>query len=99
MGVLKGNQSNTINKSQDVTTSLVGDKTALDVTLTDGTTVDLTPGATGSLISEEWDSVVVTSKNADGCPLTVEYSLAGSLIATITITYDVDGDLQTLVRS
>ena len=99
MGVIKGNQSNTINRSQDVTTSLVGDKTALDVSLSDGSTVSLTPGSTGSLISEEWDSVTVTAKNADGCPTTIEYALQGSLIATITIVYDTDGDLQSVVRS
>jgi len=103
MGVIKGNESNTTPITHDVTTSVVGDKTALDVTLASGSAVAVAPGSAvsingGSLVTEEFDSVVITSKNADGCPTGIEYSLAGVLVATLTLTYDVDGDLQSVSR-
>ena len=103
MGVIKGNESNTISNPSDVTTSVIGDKTALDVTLASGSSVAVSPGSAvsisgGSLVTEEFDSVVITSKNADGCPTGIEYSFGGTLVATLTLTYDADGDLQSVTR-
>jgi len=51
------------------------------------------------LISEDWDDFEVTSKNAAGCPTQVVYRLGAAVVATLDITYDVDGDLQRLQRS
>jgi hypothetical protein len=54
------------------------------------------------LITEPFDAIDMFSKNAAGDPLVIKYyqgGLAGTLIATLTITYDGDGDLKTVVRT
>lgn len=46
--------------------------------------------------------IEIASKNANGSPLVIHYytgGLAGTLVKTQTITYDVDGDLATMVWS
>lgn len=54
------------------------------------------------LVPEVYNYIEITSKNANGDPLTVEYKTGGAggvLVATLTITYDVDGDVQSVLRS
>ena len=54
------------------------------------------------LIPVVYDAISVTSKNANGDPLVVLYKvggLAGTTVATITMAYDVDGDLISVVRT
>lgn len=46
------------------------------------------------LVKEPFNDVEVTAKNATGAPLTILYRNDTTLIATVTITYDVDGDIQ-----
>lgn len=53
------------------------------------------------IINFKYDAFEVTSKTVDG-PTEVQYfigGLSGTLIATITITYDIDGDILTVVRT
>jgi len=52
-----------------------------------------------SVVKAPWDNFQVTAKNGAGCPTSTEYKLGSTLVATVTITYDVDGDLQSLVVS
>lgn len=52
-----------------------------------------------SVVKVPWDNFQVTAKNGAGCPTSTEYKLGSTLVATVTITYDVDGDLQSLVVS
>lgn len=61
-----------------------------------------TPQPMNALIDFEFDAIKVVTKDADGQPTQVEYykgGLSGTLIATLDITYDVDGDLATVVRT
>ena len=54
------------------------------------------------LVPTQFDYIEVTSKNAEGCPTEVEYKTGGSggiVVATLTITYDVDGDLESVART
>jgi len=51
------------------------------------------------LVPREFDDIEITQKNAEGDPEIAIYRSAGSVVATLTITYDIDGDLQRVVRS
>lgn len=56
----------------------------------------------GSLTPVSFDAINITSVNGNGDPLTVLYysgGLAGTLVATLTITYDGGDNLQTVVRT
>ena len=61
-----------------------------------GISADDFPG----LIDFEYDSLEVTSKTDDG-PTGISFYEGNltTLVATMTITYDVDGDIQTVVRT
>jgi len=100
-GQIKGNEAVNVPSTHDVTTTPNDNKVGLDVHIIKDSSLDGSPApvSAGNIITEEFDSVAVTAKNSDGCPTTVEYSLAGDLIATLTITYDVDGDLQSVTRT
>ena len=55
----------------------------------------------GNLIDVDFDYVEATSKDAFGSPLGIIYKTGGAvgtLIATLTLTYDVDGDFLTLTK-
>jgi len=52
-----------------------------------------------SVVKVPWDNFQVTAKNGAGSPTSIEYKLGLTLVATVTITYDADGDLQSLVVS
>lgn len=97
MGVIKGFVQNNVGDTSDVTVTSGGvdGKTYLDVAISP----DSSLGGQGKLVTEDFDSVSVTSKNAEGCPLIVEYRLGTDLVATVTITYDVDGDLQSVSKA
>jgi hypothetical protein len=51
------------------------------------------------LIPMAFDQVAITSKNANGDPLVILYKLATVTVATLTCTYDIDGDLSNVVRT
>lgn len=50
-------------------------------------------------IDVEWDTLSVTSKDANGNPLVITLEKDSVLSRTLTFTYDVDGDLTTVVKS
>ena len=54
------------------------------------------------LIPAQYDYIEVITKNSDGCPTLVEFKTGGAggiLIATLTIVYDIDGDLASVART
>jgi len=51
------------------------------------------------LIPMSFNEVVISSKNANGDPLVILYKLATVTVATLTCTYDIDGDLTNVVRT
>lgn len=51
------------------------------------------------LIPTAYDRITITSKNVNGDPLVVLYKSSGSTVATLTITYDGDGDIADVVRT
>lgn len=81
-------------KQEHITHTRDGDKIALDVNVASGSLQ-----AGGSIVSENFDRFDVTALTADGCPTVVEYRLEGALVATVTITYDVNGNLESVVKS
>lgn len=58
-------------------------------------------GQNSGLLNFQFDSFDVTAKDVNG-PTEVKYytgGVGGTLVATITITYDVDGDIDTVERT
>jgi hypothetical protein len=49
------------------------------------------------VFSKPFDEIEVTAKNSDGDPTIITSKLNTTLVQTVTITYDVDGDFQKLV--
>jgi hypothetical protein len=54
---------------------------------------------TGQLVPNKFDKIEVLSKNITGDPLVVRYSQSGSTVATLTIIYDIDGDITSVART
>jgi cell fate (sporulation/competence/biofilm development) regulator YlbF (YheA/YmcA/DUF963 family) len=53
----------------------------------------------GMLIPFAFDSISVPSYNANNDPLIVIYGNGGAIVATLTITYDGDGNISTVERT
>jgi hypothetical protein len=51
------------------------------------------------LVPVAFDQVTISSKNGNGDPLVILYKLATVTVATLTCTYDIDGDLSDVVRT
>lgn len=51
------------------------------------------------LVPEKFNGVFITLKNGNGDPLTVEYRQGITVVATLTMRYDIDGDLESVVKS
>lgn len=51
------------------------------------------------LVPSEIDQITVTSQNANGDPLIIEYRRSMVLVATLTFTYDVAGNFQSVTRT
>lgn len=54
------------------------------------------------LVPKQYDYIEVLTKNVNGDPTSVQYKtggIGGTLVATLTIVYDVDGDLLSVTRS
>ncbi len=51
------------------------------------------------LIPTSFDEVLISSKNGNGDPLVILYKKATVTVATLTCTYDIDGDLTNVVRT
>lgn len=81
------------------------------VALGDGTnTVSVTPAASGSVgaldtvdkatvFTKPFDTLEVLTKNDDGDPLTIQSRYTSNNVQLATITYDVDGDFQSVIVS
>lgn len=52
-----------------------------------------------SLIKKRFDGIFVTARNGDGDPTTIEFRLGASVVNTVNITYNVDGDVDTVIVS
>lgn len=51
-----------------------------------------------SLVTEPFNSATVNSKNANGDPTQITYKFGATTVAVLTITYDGDGDLQSITK-
>jgi hypothetical protein len=54
------------------------------------------------MVPVEFDFIDITSRNVAGDPLVIVYKTGGSggtTVATLTLTYDVGGDLKTVTRT
>ena len=51
------------------------------------------------LVPREFNEIEITAKNAEGDPTTVIYRSNAEVVATLTIVYDIDGDLQRVTRA
>jgi hypothetical protein len=51
------------------------------------------------LVPVAFNEIIISSKNGNGDPLVILYKLATVLVATLTCTYDIDGDLSNVVRT
>lgn len=61
-------------------------------------------GVGGALVTEPFDYVEMTNSTIAGqvVPTTIEYrsgGASGTLVATLTLTYDVDANLETITRT
>ncbi|MDW8348101.1 MAG: hypothetical protein RML94_14155 [Bacteroidia bacterium] len=56
--------------------------------------IDIMP--INALIKKVFDNITITAKNANGDPLTILYKLGMTTVATLSLTYDSDGDLQSV---
>lgn len=52
-----------------------------------------------SLVPREIDQITFVSVTPDGDPLVIEYRKSGNLVATLTITYDMNGHFQSVTRT
>lgn len=78
------------------TGTTAGTKRLQDVILYDASG---NPTGLSSLVPFSYDQVAITSKNANGDPLIVLYKKSSVTIATLTLTYDGDGDLTNVTRT
>jgi len=54
------------------------------------------------LVPEMFDFIDIVSRNANGDPTVIDYKIGGSggiTVATLTLTYDIDGELKTVGRT
>jgi hypothetical protein len=66
-----------------------------------GTGSSITPEDFPGLLNFKFDSFEVTTKTIDG-PTEIKYytgGIGGTLVATITIVYDLEGDIESVERS
>lgn len=57
--------------------------------------LDVVPA--NALIKKRYDSIVITARNADGDPTQIEYRLGTTVMQTVNITYNLDGDIDSVV--
>lgn len=50
-----------------------------------------------ALVKKHYDSIVVTARNLDGDPTQIEYRLGTTVVKTMNITYNIDGDVDSVV--
>lgn len=78
------------------TGTTAGTKRMQDVILYDASG---NPTGLSSLVPFSYDQITITAKNGNGDPTTVLYKKSSVTIATLTLTYDIDGDLSDVTRS
>jgi hypothetical protein len=52
-----------------------------------------------ALVSDPFDTITVTAQDANSNPTSIAYSFKGNLVATLTITYDANGNFQSVAKS
>lgn len=52
-----------------------------------------------SLVRTMYDGIFVTATNLDGDPTTIEFRLGSTVVQTLNITYDLDGNVVSVVSS
>lgn len=97
MGIIKGQLANNDAEVKEVTVSEEGSKTLLDVNIASGDATQTTElqeinnKLLGNVVPSDWDDInitYVTSGNGTGEIETVTYSLEGSPIVTLSLSYD-----------
>lgn len=82
----------------DTDSIAIGDKAS-------GVTAKVTPDGSlqvisfNQLVPAKFDKIEVLAKNIGGDPVSVRYSQTGTTVATLTIVYDLDGDISSVSRS
>ena len=79
-----------------------GAKGALAIEILDAGGEQVVGFGGSALVTEKFDYVAVTSANGAGDPLVIEYRLGGSggtLVATLTLTYDGSGNFATVTKT
>lgn len=52
-----------------------------------------------ALVKKRYDSIVVTARNLDGDPTQIEFRLGSTVVQTLNISYNLDGDIDSVVSS
>lgn len=52
-----------------------------------------------ALVKKRYNSIVVTARNSDGDPTQIEFRLGTTVVQTVNITYNADGDVDSVVSS
>lgn len=55
--------------------------------------------AFNQLVPAKFDKIEILAKNISGDPTSVRYSQTGTTVATLSIVYDIDGDISSVTRS
>lgn len=79
-----------------------GTKGALAVEIVDTSGNPFTQFVNGGLVTAAYDYVAVTSSDASGNPLVVQYKsggASGTLVATLTMTYDASSNLLSVTKT
>jgi len=76
----------------DTTSSIIKDS--------DGDELEINAdGSINTVPKKDWDNFEVVARNSDKCITQVEYNMGGTLVRTVDITYDPDGDILTYAET
>lgn len=82
--------------------STLGSKGAAAVQILDASGNQITGFGGGSLVTAAYDYIAITSYNSNGDPLIIQYrsgGALGTLVATLTITYDASFLISTVTKT
>lgn len=82
--------------------SALGSKGAAAVQILDASGNQVTGFGGGSIVTAAYDYIAITSYNAANDPLIIQFRTGGSggtLVATLTLTYDGSGNLSTVTKT
>jgi hypothetical protein len=72
---------------------------ALGATVSQTSSNDSVLGGIAGFTPSNYDELEVTATNGNGDPTTIVYRLAGADVFTLTITYDLNGNVATVTRA